>query len=155
MDIVKLKKISTETQNIVLTATRLTEKQLTKTEEELQKYVQEVAKNEFFSNYDSIILFIGELDKYPHYNKAVFKYKKKGFGGTPVYRNYCVSIEDQEKTRLFVNVAEDAETSWNTVKSALGAQTIHHPCYGIVVRFEETKVVPEFLHRIKETYYDK
>ena len=139
MDIVKLKKITTEIQDIIIVAVRISKKQLEDKNIDLSKYIDAFITNEEFSKYDQTILFIGNLDDYKHYKDVVFKYKKKHFGGNPKYRNYCVTAEQQLKTSLYVNVAEDPETSWNTVKSALGAQNIKDPCYGIIVRFTKEK----------------
>lgn len=141
MDIVKLKKITTETQDIIIVAVRISKKQLEDRNIDLSKHIDAFITNEEFSKYDQTILFIGDLNNYNHYKDVVFKYKKKHFGGNPKYRNYCVTAEQQLKTSLYVNVAEDPETSWNTVKSALGAQNIKDPCYGIIVRFTKEKEI--------------
>ena len=141
MDIVKLKKITTETQDIIIVAIRISEKQQRDPLIELNNHINSVIINEEFSKYDQTILFIGDLNNYKHYKDVVFKYKKKHFGGNPKYRNYCVTAEQQLKTSLYVNVAEDPETSWNTVKSALGAQNVKDPCYGIIVRFTKEKEI--------------
>lgn len=148
MDIVKLKKLTTksdirkqtEENTIYFIVIKITEKLCNKIKQEIgaiHDYVYDKIKGEEFENYNTHILFIGNIDKYPHYKDIVYKYKKKYHGGTSVYRNYCTSRENQEKTRLFVNVAEDADTCWNTVKSALGAKTIKDPCYGVIVQLQE------------------
>ena len=98
-------------------------------------YIDTKTKEQEYTKYYKNILFIGDLEKYPYSSKLVYKYKKKHFEGKPIYRNYCSTKEQQAKTQQFVNVAEDPDTSWNTVKSALGAKSIKEACYGIIVDF--------------------
>lgn len=119
MDIVILKKlispIGTEKYLVAIrTAADLNTEQ---TEEKIQKVLKE--------NYEVPTTFelnyYGNLDKYVHYKKVVAKFKKKAHGGIPIYRNYCVSEEEQRKriALCYCNVAEDASTSFNTVMTAL------------------------------------
>ena len=148
MDIVKLKKLTTksdiykqtEENSIYFVVIKITEalcNEIKQDAEAVENYIYDKIKNEEFNKYHINVLFIGNIDKYPHYKEIVYKFKKRHHGKTPIYRNYCTSKENQEKTSLFVNVAEDAETCWNTVKSALGAPTIKDPCYGIIVQLQE------------------
>ena len=77
-----------------------------------------------------------EVDKWGIKRPVIADLRESGaIEGKPIYRNYCSTKEQQAKTQQFVNVAEDADTCWNTVKTALGAKTIKEPCYGIIVDF--------------------
>lgn len=139
MEIVNLKKVTTETNSSYFVVIGLTKKKYEEIKENLDAtntYIDTKTKEQVYKEYDKTILFIGDLEKYPHPSKLVYKYKKKHFEGKPIYRNYCSTKEQQTKTQQFVNVAEDPDTSWNTVKSALGAKSIKDPCYGIIVDFK-------------------
>ena len=139
MEIVNLKKVTTETNSSYFVVIGLTKKKYEEIKENLDAtntYIDTKTKEQVYKEYDKTILFIGDLEKYPHPSKLVYKYKKKHFEGKPIYRNYCSTKEQQTKTQQFVNVAEDPDTSWNTVKSALGAKSIKEPCYGIIVDFK-------------------
>ena len=139
MEIVNLKKVTTETNSSYFVVIGLTKKKYEEIKENLDAtntYIDTKTKEQAYKEYDKTILFIGDLEKYPHPSKLVYKYKKKHFEGKPIYRNYCSTKEQQAETQLFVNVAEDPDTSWNTVKSALGAKSIKEPCYGIIVDFK-------------------
>ena len=139
MEIVNLKKVTTETNSSYFVVIGLTKKKYEEIKENLDTtntYIDTKIKEQVYKEYDKTILFIGDLEKYPHPSKLVYKYKKKHFEGKPIYRNYCSTKEQQTKTQQFVNVAEDPDTSWNTVKSALGAKSIKEPCYGIIVDFK-------------------
>lgn len=139
MEIVNLKKVTTETNSSYFVVIGLTKKKYEEIKENLDAtntYIDTKTKEQVYKEYDKTILFIGDLEKYPHSSKLVYKYKKKHFEGKPIYRNYCSTKEQQTKTQQFVNVAEDPDTSWNTVKSALGAKSIKDPCYGIIVDFK-------------------
>ena len=138
MEIVNLKKVTTETNSSYFVVIGLTKKKYEEIKENLDAtntYIDTKTKEQVYKEYDKTILFIGDLEKYPYSSKIVYKYKKKHFEGKRIYRNYCSTKEQQVKTQLFVNVAEDADTCWNTVKSALGAKSIKEPCYGIIVEF--------------------
>ena len=139
MEIVNLKKVTTETNSSYFVVIGLTKKKYEEIKENLDAtntYIDTKIKEQVYKEYDKTILFIGDLKKYPHPSKLVYKYKKNHVDGKPIYRNYCSTKEQQIKTQQFVNVAEDPDTSWNTVKSALGAKTIKEPCYGIIVNFK-------------------
>ena len=139
MEIVNLKKVTTETNSSYFVVIGLTKEKYEEIKENLDAtntYIDTKTKEQAYKEYDKTILFIGDLEKYPHPSKLVYKYKKKHFEGKPIYRNYCSTKEQQAETQLFVNVAEDPDTSWNTVKSALGAKSIKEPCYGIIVDFK-------------------
>ena len=138
MEIVNLKKVTTETNSSYFVVIGLTKKKYEEIKENLDAtntYIDSKVKEEAYRELNKHILFIGDLEKYPYPSKIVYKYKKKHFEGKPIYRNYCSTKEQQAKTQQFVNVAEDPDTSWNTVKSALGAKRIKEPCYGIIVEF--------------------
>lgn len=142
MEYVKLKKSNDNINNksFILMAIKLKEEQ-TKQERELvdQAVTQVIAEalgEDVIKIVNASVLFIGNIDKYKNYNTSVFRFKKNGFEGSACYRNYCASVEQQEKTRMYVNVCQDASTSWNTVKSALGAPNIKAPCYGAIVEVE-------------------
>lgn len=77
------------------------------------------------------IVFTGDLNRFYKYQEIVQKLNRK-FQGKSIYRNYCVSLERQLQTMMFVNVCEDADTSWNTVKSALGAMNNKSECLGAI-----------------------
>lgn len=126
MELVKLRRKETEnkTQQHTIVAVKLNKNQLT----------EESAKEVLDKRYDEPItgvefVFIGDLNRYYDYKDMVRKLPKT-FQGKPMYRNYCVSYERQMQTSLFVNVCEDVDTSWNTVKSALGAINNKSECYG-------------------------
>ena len=138
MEIVNLKKVTTDTNVNYFVVVGLTKNKYEEIKEDIDKvyaYIDSKVKEEVYRERNKHILFIGDLEKYPYPSKIVYKYKKKHFEGKPIYRNYCSTKEEQVKTQLFVNVAEDADTCWNTVKSALGAKSIKEPCYGIIVEF--------------------
>ena len=138
MEIVNLKKVTTETNSSYFVVIGLTKKKYEEIKENLDAtntYIDSKTKEQEYTGYYKNILFIGDLEKYPYSSKLVYKYKKKHFEGKPIYRNYCSTKEQQTKTQQFVNVAEDPDTSWNTVKSALGAKSIKESCYGIIVDF--------------------
>ena len=138
MEIVNLKKGITYTNINYFVVVGLTKNKYEEIKDDINKsysYIDTKIKNEVYEDFNKHILFIGDLEKYPHPSKLVYKYKKKHFEGKPIYRNYCSTKEQQSETQLFVNVAEDLDTCWNTVKSALGAKTIKEPCYGIIVDF--------------------
>ena len=138
MEIVNLKKVTTDTNVNYFVVVGLTKNKYEEIKEDIDKsysYIDSKVKEEVYRELNKHILFIGDLEKYPYPSKIVYKYKKKHFEGKPIYRNYCSTKEQQVKTQLFVNVAEDADTCWNTVKSALGAKSIKEPCYGIIVEF--------------------
>ena len=162
MEVVNLKKIVTKIVNnyfVVIGITKQKYEEILKHKDFL--YEKDDSFNEFIDSFDRFIkskiekeeyvndkrtiLFIGDLNKYPFVSSIVYKYKKKANGGKPIYRNYCSTKEQQAKTQLFVNVAEDADTCWNTVKSALGAKSTSQVCYGIIARFSNIK---------EEEYYD-
>lgn len=139
MEVVNLKKVTTETNSSYFVVIGLTKEKYEEIKENLDTintYIDTKIKEQEYKEYNKNILFIGDLEKYPYSSKLVYKYKKKHFEGKPIYRNYCSTKEQQAKTQQFVNVAEDPDTSWNTVKSALGAKTIKEPCYGIIVDFK-------------------
>ena len=138
MEIVNLKKVTTDTNVNYFVVVGLTKNKYEEIKENLDAtntYIDTKTKEQVYKEYDKTILFIGDLEKYPYPSKIVYKYKKKHFEGKRIYRNYCSTKEQQVKTQLFVNVAEDPDTCWNTVKSALGAKSIKEPCYGIIVEF--------------------
>ena len=138
MEIVNLKKVTTDKNVNYFVVIGLTKNKYEEIKEDINKsysYIDTKVKNEEYREFNKHILFIGDLDRYPYISKIVYKYKKKHFEGKPIYKNYCSTKEQQAKTQQFVNVAEDADTCWNTVKTALGAKTIKQPCYGIIVEF--------------------
>ena len=138
MEIVNLKKVTTDTNVNYFVVVGLTKNKYEEIKDDINKsysYIDSKVKEEVYRELNKHILFIGDLEKYPYPSKIVYKYKKKYFEGKPIYRNYCSTKEQQAKTQQFVNVAEDADTCWNTVKSALGAKSIKEPCYGIIVEF--------------------
>ena len=138
MEIVNLKKIITDKNVNYFVVIGLTKEKHEEIKEDIDKvyaYIDSKVKEEAYREMNKNILFIGDLEKYPYISKIVYKYKKKHFEGKAIYRNYCSTKEQQLKTQQFVNVAEDVDTCWNTVKSALGAKTIKEPCYGIIVDF--------------------
>ena len=138
MEIVNLKKVTTDTNVNYFVVVGLTKNKYEEIKDDINKsysYIDNKVKEEAYIELNKHILFIGDLEKYPYTSKIVYKYKKKHFEGKAIYRNYCSTKEQQVKTQLFVNVAEDADTCWNTVKSALGAKSIKEPCYGIIVEF--------------------
>ena len=138
MEIVNLKKVTTDTNVNYFVVVGLTKNKYEEIKDDINKsysYIDSKVKEEVYRELNKHILFIGDLEKYPHPSKIVYKYKKKHFEGKPIYRNYCSTKEQQAKTQQFVNVAEDADTCWNTVKTALGAKTRKETCYGIIVDF--------------------
>ena len=138
MEIVNLKKVTTDTNVNYFVVVGLTKDKYEEIKEDINKsysYIDTKVQNEEYREINKHILFIGDLEKYPYPSKIVYKYKKKHFEGKPIYRNYCSTKEQQAKTQQFVNVAEDADTCWNTVKTALGAKTRKETCYGIIVEF--------------------
>ena len=138
MEIVNLKKVTTDTNVNYFVVVGLTKDKYEEIKEDINKsysYIDTKVQNEEYQEFNKHILFIGDLDRYPYTSKIVYKYKKKHFEGKSIYRNYCTTKEQQAKTQQFVNVVEDADTCWNTVKSALGAKSIKEPCYGIIVEF--------------------
>ena len=138
MEIVNLKKVTTDTNSSYFVVIGLNKKKYEEIKEDINKsysYIDTKVQNEEYRELNKHILFIGDLDRYPYTSKIVYKYKKKHFEGKPIYRNYCSTKEQQAKTQQFVNVAEDADTCWNTVKTALGAKTRKQTCYGIIVEF--------------------
>ena len=138
MEIVNLKKVTTDTNVNYFVVVGLTKNKYEEIKDDINKsysYIDSKVKEEVYRELNKHILFIGDLEKYPYPSKIVYKYKKKHFEGKPIYRNYCSTKEQQAKTQQFVNVAEDADTCWNTVKTALGAKTRKQTCYGIIVEF--------------------
>ena len=138
MEIVNLKKVITDTNVNYFVVVGLTKNKYEEIKDDINKsysYIDSKVKEEVYRELNKHILFIGDLEKYPYPSKIVYKYKKKHFEGKAIYRNYCSTKEQQAKTQQFVNVAEDADTCWNTVKTALGAKTIKQTCYGIIVEF--------------------
>ena len=138
MEIVNLKKVTTNTNVNYFIVAGLTKSKYEEIKEDIDKvyaYIDSKVKEEEYRELNKNILFIGDLEKYPYASKIVYKYKKKHFEGKPIYRNYCSTKEQQAITQQFVNVAEDVNTCWNTVKAALGAKTIKEICYGIIVNF--------------------
>ena len=138
MEIVNLKKVTTDTNVNYFVVVGLTKNKYEEIKDDINKYypyIDTKIKNEVYQDFNKHILFIGDLEKYPYISKIVYKYKKKHFEGKAIYRNYCSTKEQQLKTQQFVNVAEDADTCWNTVKTALGAKTRKQTCYGIIVEF--------------------
>ena len=138
MEIVNLKKVITDKNVNYFVVIGLTKNKYEEIKDDINKYypyIDTKVKNEVYQDFNKHILFIGDLEKYPYISKIVYKYKKKHFEGKPIYRNYCSTKEQQAITQQFVNVAEDVDTCWNTVKAALGAKTIKEICYGIIVNF--------------------
>ena len=139
MEYVKLKKSNDNINNksFILVALKLKEEQTIAINDETDKFITQAVVDIFGKDTNNTsVLFIGNIDKYKNYNTSVFRFKKNGFEASPCYRNYCATVEQQEKTRMYVNVCQDASTSWNTVKSALGAPNIKAPCYGAIVEVE-------------------
>lgn len=68
------------------------------------------------------IIYYGILSEFKNKKDVVAKFKKKAMGGANIYRNYCISEEEQRKRSSYCNVAEDYTTSFNTVMSALNSK---------------------------------
>ena len=126
MDILKLKK-QTSSENISRYYFAIRAKLGLSIEEQQQLINKQLSKyfndeNDTQGKLSVAIEYYGDLRKFYHYTDMIGKFKKKGFEGKPIYRNYCVSEEQQRKSSMFCNVAEDSRTSWNTVMSALGSK---------------------------------
>lgn len=125
MDILKLKKQISSRSSCYYFAIRA---KLNLTEQQQQELITKQVTNYFEQNkikvtpVSTTIEYYGDLRKFHFYKPMVGKFKKKAFEGKPIYRNYCVSEEQQKKSSMYCNVAEDSATSWNTVMSALNSK---------------------------------
>ena len=136
--LIKLKRLSNDKQTITAVALGLTATQLKWHRDEIVKLIEK----EYDEPHTTIsFFFIGDLTSYPHseYKHFVRKLAEKGQGGKPAYRNYAVSLEQQKKTLSYVNVCEDVQTSWNTVRTTLGARNIRVECYGAIAQITYNK----------------
>lgn len=79
------------------------------------------------------VVYIGELDSMKNTSNVVGKFARRKADireGKPIYyRNYAISKEEQAKRNMFVNVAEDSRTSWNTAIKAVRSK------YGLVIEY--------------------
>ena len=127
MDIIKLKKlISPIGTNKYLLAVKYP---LNLSAEDLHKYFDDLYKD-LEPGFSINVIYIGDFRLFPKYKDVVAKFKKKAYGGVPIYRNYCINEKEQRKRMGGCNVAQDAKTSFNTVISALGSP------HGIILTIE-------------------
>lgn len=146
--LIKLKRLSNNKQVITAVAVGLSHNQTLEVKHitMFNKSREEQIKDIIRQNYDEPIsditfFFIGELTGYPQseYKHFIRKVAERGHGGKPAYRNYAVSLEQQKKAMWSVNVCEDLQTSWNTVRTTLGARNIRVECYGAIAQITYNK----------------
>lgn len=129
MQLIKLRRyVSVEKGEVhTLVALRLNTRQIE------ENNIEELLRN-FYDEPISIMkcAYVGDLNTYEDY-KEVVKELNVSTKNRPAYRNYGVTIERQLKTLMFVNVCEDAKSSWNTVKCALGARSNTSECLGAII----------------------
>lgn len=117
------------------------EKYLTLTDmDSFHGYIMDKLKRDYPIIYDSYgVIYHGNLLKFYSYNSIIDKLPKKGVGGRVEYRDYTRSKEAQMSSKSSIIIAEDPATSWNTVRSALGARNPRVDCYGIVLEVIKNK----------------
>lgn len=89
--------------------------------EELIKRINSKITNTFGSFVSLMIYHYGDFNSFKEYGRVVSKFRQKHSNGKSCYRNYCRTEEEQRKTMLFVNVAEDPMTSYKTAVTAVRA----------------------------------
>ena len=106
--------------------------------EVFNSYIKDNLKRYYDKSYTSYgIIYQGNLLKFFEYPQFIDKLPKRGHGGTPQYRDYTKTYEQQLKAS--VNIAEDSTTCWNTVRTALGARNPRVDCFGIVLEVINNK----------------
>lgn len=147
--LIKLKRLSNEKQTFTAVAISLRQNETLEVKHitMFNKSREDQIRESIAQHYDEPIsnitfFFIGDLTKYPHseYKHFIGKVAERGHGGKPAYRNYAVSLEQQRKAMGSVNVCEDIQTSWNTVRTTLGARNIRVECYGAVAQITHNKI---------------
>ena len=79
MEIVNLKKVTTDTNVNYFVVVGLTKDKYEEIKEDINKsysYIDTKVQNEEYREFNKHILFIGDLDRYPYTSKIVYKYKK-------------------------------------------------------------------------------
>jgi hypothetical protein len=105
-----------------------------------KEYIIDNLKKNYTKEYDTYgVIFVGNLLKFNMYPTLIDKLPKRAVGGSVQYRDYTKTLEAQMNSKSSINVAEDTSTSWNTVRTALGARNIRTDCYGVVLEVIKNK----------------
>lgn len=103
-------------------------------------YIKDNLKRHYPKEYHTFgTIYVGNLLKFNMYMSLVDKLPKRAIGGAVQFRDYTKSFEDQMASKSSINVAEDSSTSWNTVRTALGARNIKADCFGVVLEVIKNK----------------
>lgn len=105
-----------------------------------KEYIETKLKRDYIKEYDTFgVIYVGNLLKFNMYPSLIDKLPKRAVGGHVQYRDYTRTKEVQMASKSSINVAEDTATSWNTVRTALGARNIKADCYGVVLEVIKKK----------------
>lgn len=98
--------------------------------------IEDLKKFEIIKNEDEIkaILACGDLSKFKHYSKFVYKYPLRKVDirnrVEEQFRLYTKSAEKQREMMLMLNLCPTAELSWKSVLTKLGTQ------YGLFLKIQ-------------------
>ena len=98
--------------------------------------IEDLKKFEIIKNEDEIkaILACGDLSKFKHYSKFVYKYPLRKVDVRnrveEQFRLYTKSAEKQREMMLVLNLCPTAELSWKSVLAKLGTQ------YGLFLKIQ-------------------
>lgn len=98
--------------------------------------IEDLKKFEIIKNEDEIkaILACGDLSKFKHYSKFVYKYPLRKVDVRnrveKQFRLYTKSAEKQREMMLMLNLCPTAELSWKSVLTKLGTQ------YGLFLKIQ-------------------
>lgn len=103
-------------------------------------FIKDKLKRDYPNDYDSYgVIYHGNLLKFYDYRSIIDILPKKGLGGVTQYRDYTQTKEAQMSSKSSIVIAEDTATSWNTVRTALGARNPRVDCYGFVLEVIKNK----------------
>ena len=100
--------------------------------------IEDLKKFEIIKNEDEVkaILACGDLSKFKHYSKFVYKYPLRKVDVRnrveEQFRLYTKSAEKQREMMLMLNLCPTAELSWKSVLTKLGTQ------YGLFLKIQIT-----------------
>ena len=98
--------------------------------------IEDLKKFEIIKNEDEVkaILACGDLSKFKHYSKFVYKYPLRKVDVRnrveEQFRLYTKSAEKQREMMLMLNLCPTAELSWKSVLTKLGTQ------YGLFLKIQ-------------------
>ena len=118
-------------------------------ETSLERYQDETIFNDFIERhlkhqYGKIytsyaIIYVGDIRLFKSYNILVEVIKRDKKTNKVEFRDYTKTKEAQLASKSNVIIAEDSITSWNTVRSSLGARTPHTPCFAVILEVVTNK----------------